>query len=281
MIMLVQTIGRLRPIFQFLTTPTRFQGDRLFIGLAIAATGMSVLFLGMLTLDDRIFVDESVWLKPFKFAVSFAVLFGTLAFASERLLDAMRRSLFIFILAVATAAAFAFEMAYISSQAARQEESHFTESSDFHERMYSLMGLGATTVMTAVAVVGLIALIDRTAPLKQGLRLGIGLGFLMTTVLTLWVAGDLAENGRFIGVPDTDHARLPLLGWSMEVGDLRPAHFLSLHAMQVIPFLGFLADKMGLSLRAIWAVAALYAGLTVVVLLQALQGVPLITATLN
>ncbi|MFM7344942.1 MAG: hypothetical protein ACKO1J_06200, partial [Tagaea sp.] len=73
-------------------------------------------------------------------------------------------------------------------------------------------------------------------------------------------------------------ARLPFLGWSREVGDLRPAHFLALHAMQVLPAAGYALDRLGADARFVWIGAISYALLTASVFTQALQGVPLIGA---
>lgn len=250
-----------------------------FWRMTVAAVGMTVLIFGMLVLDDRRIGAEAIWLKPFKFAVSFALLFATLALVTERLSQPVRTGLVLLLAAAGSAAAFAFEMAYIAAQAARQEASHFNGSSAFHEMMYGLMGLGATILMVAIAVVGIAGWLDRGARFAPGLRLGLGLGFGLTVVLTSWVAGELAGNdGRYIGVPTEGGPRVPVLGWSMEVGDLRPAHFLALHAMQVLPVAGILVDRFALPARTTWIVAVLYAILTVLVFLQALQGVPLISA---
>lgn len=277
--MLAQNIERLRAALIFVSFPTLVDGARLFHGLAIAALGMTVLTLGMLGLDDRTVAGEAVWLKPFKFSVSFAVLFGTLGFAAGRLSHSWRMSWIILAGAVASAAAFAFEMAYISAQAARQEASHFNESTPYHQMMYALMGTGATVLMVTIVIVGVAVWADRYARVGPGLKLGIGLGFLLTAVLTTWVAGELAGNGgRYVGLPGDGHSRIPLLGWSMEVGDLRPAHFFALHAMQVLPLAGHLADRYGAHRRSLWMAAVLYAIFTTVVFLQALRGAPLISA---
>jgi hypothetical protein len=70
---------------------------------------------------------------------------------------------------------------------------------------------------------------------------------------------------------------IPGLGWSGEVGDLRPAHFLALHAMQALPLLGWWLDRRGQpGTRVLWVVAAVYALATAAVFGQALAGWPLV-----
>ncbi len=271
-------LSRLRTATNTLVLPTRFDAAVWFERLTFAAIGMTLLTLGMLLLDGRLLDAEPVWLKPFKFAVSFAVLFATLAWVAGRLSSLWRTSWVLVGAAGASAAAFIFEMGYIGAQAARQEHSHFNDSTPFHEMMYGLMGTGATALMLTVGAVGLAAWADQDARLEARLRLSIVLGFLMTVVLTFWVASELAGNGRYIGVPSESAARLPIFGWSMEVGDLRPAHFFSLHAMQALPAFGYLADRFDYSPRVVWIAAVIYASFTITVFFAAMQGVPLISA---
>ena len=93
------------------------------------------------------------------------------------------------------------------------------------------------------------------------------------------MAGELAGNGgRYIGTPSVDGSRLPIVGWSMEVGDLRPAHFFALHAMQVLPACGYIASRFDFSQRLVWIATALYASFTITVFLTALRGIPLISS---
>jgi hypothetical protein len=270
---------QIRSAVEVLARPTRFDAARWFDGLFLAALGMTILILGMYAIDGRMLNGEPVWHKPFKFAVSFAILFVTLAWASKKLSGTWRKSLVLVTGAGASATAFFFEMSYIGAQAARQELSHFNETTPFHEMMYGLMGNGATVLMLTVSVVAVAILMDRDARIDQCLRLSIGLGFLLTVALTFWVAGELAGNGgRYIGTPSVDGSKVPIVGWSMEVGDLRPAHFFALHAMQVLPALGYVASRFGLSQRLLWIATVLYASFTILVFMTALRGIPLISS---
>jgi hypothetical protein len=257
---------------------TSLDGYAGFKALTIASAALTIIIGGLLALDPRMLGTELTWLKPFKFAISFAVLFGTLALFTSQLSYQSRFGLVAVVAVVACAAAFLFEMTYMIGQAARVELSHFNESSGFHEMMYGLMGLGATSLMLSVLAIGVLVVCDRTGSIGPAIRLAIGLAAVITATLTFWIGGELAGNGgRFIGTPSLDGAKIPLLGWSMEVGDLRPAHFLSLHALQVIPLIGWLVDRHQHAIGVVWSSAILYSLLTVVVFFQALSGAPLLS----
>ena len=69
--------------------------------------------------------------------------------------------------------------------------------------------------------------------------------------------------GHFVGTPVTG-ASVPILGWSLEVGDLRVPHFLATHAMHAVPafallFAWFLRPVP--ALRATVALTAIYPAL--------------------
>jgi hypothetical protein len=71
------------------------------------------------------------------------------------------------------------------------------------------------------------------------LREAVGLGLVLTFLLTVPVAGWMSQHGgHFVGDPAAG-GRLPVLGWSTEVGDLRAAHFLATHALHVIPLVAW------------------------------------------
>lgn len=247
-----------------------------------ALTGFSLaLLLGFAAaaaLDARTLDGANVWLKPAKFALSFVVLYATMALVAERLsADAREGRLMRIVLAVMTVATVG-EMAYIAGQAGRGVHSHFSVYTPLTSLMYTLMGIGAVALVVCIGIVGMLAWRDRAARFGPALRLGVGLGFVLSAVLTFVIAGYLGGHGsHFVGTPSPGAAALPLFGWSLEVGDLRPAHFLALHAMQVLPLLGLWLDRRGQRSPLLpWAAAATYAALTVGVFVQALMGLPLV-----
>ena len=87
-----------------------------------------------------------------------------------------------------------------------------------------------------------------------------------------------ANEGHHVGLHPEGGAVLPLFGWSGITGDLRPAHFAALHAMQALPLLGLWLDRRGGdgAVRTMRLAAAGYATVTLAIFAQALLGLPLI-----
>ena len=74
---------------------------------------------------------------------------------------------------------------------------------------------------------------------------------------------------------------LPMLNWSTTGGDFRVAHFLGIHALQILPIAGWLIDRLNALPRrakatAFVAVSAGYVLLMGFVFMQAMNGVPLV-----
>ncbi|MEM8917228.1 MAG: hypothetical protein AAGE37_00095 [Pseudomonadota bacterium] len=240
-----------------------------------------VSFLAILLVqqfDPRLIEGVSVWAKPAKFAISTAIHYATLALVVRLLSDSWQYSNLLFWFAAFSVLWAVLEVAYIAIQGGRAMPSHFNVSTSFYATMYSLMAFGAVMVILPAAVVGTLAALDDQSVMSLPLRVAIACGLIGGTVLTLVTAFRLGGNmGPFVGTELLDAARMPITGWSLTVGDLRPAHFLSTHMIQVIPMFGIVAGRY---LQVNWAVTAiviftlLWTLFTIRIFLIALNGRP-------
>jgi hypothetical protein len=96
--------------------------------------------------------------------------------------------------------------------------------------------------------------------------------------------GPRIAGAHSVGVADGGPG-LPVVGWSTVAGDLRPAHFVGIHAMQLLPFFGwfialrrnaFARFKEAHRLALISTVGFAYLALVVLLVWQALRGQSLI-----
>lgn len=221
---------------------------------ALLFLALFMLCIGLSLLDTRLFQGASVWAKPAKFFLSLAVHLLTVTAALLLLPDETRRGQVARAAAGAIVAMSVLETAYISFRAARGEASHFNTQSEAAALLYAAMGAGAVLIMLATAAVGLLVLRHGPANL---LGRTTGWSFLLAAATTVWTGLAIGSMGsHWIGGDQTDVTGLPLFGWSTTGGDLRPAHFLSLHVMQALPLVA-LAGRARLVMAAglVWAAA--------------------------
>ena len=241
----------------------------LVLGLAL------IPIFAAMAIDGRLYQDVDIWVKPAKFLASLSLYTLNLALFARLLPPGTtaRRSYRAFSWVVVFC--ILAEMAWIGGAAAMGTGSHFNRTTPAMDVIYSLMGLFAITLTSASLVYGIAILRHRAAPVAPPLRLAVGLGLVLTFVLTVPVAMTMAMGtGHFVGTPQTG-ALLPVLGWSREVGDLRVAHFLATHAMQVVPLLSLAVLALGRAATGtVWAIAAGYTALTLATFAQALAGRP-------
>ena len=251
-----------------------------FRTLTVVAVALFVLSALWGSFDTRLIEHSPVWMKPLKFSLSLAILFATLELVESRLSDRVRNGWTLRITAWVMAAAFLSEMAYIFFQAAQAEGSHFNYSTPFHEFMYSVvMAGGAVALVAGVGLIGWLVKRDDEADLSPVMREAIWLGFILSFVLTMIVAGYLSSNGNhFVGLHPEGAPSIPLFGWSGVTGDLRPAHFLSLHAMQLLPLIAIWLERREVQqgIGVVRSVAVGYTLVTLGVFAMALARIPLI-----
>ncbi|SDY33839.1 hypothetical protein [Hymenobacter psychrophilus] len=235
-----------------------------------------LMALALLPFDGRAVTGLAVWLKPAKFAVSITLYVWTLGWLLAGL--PARAQCAVRGLSWGVGLSMVVEIGCVFLQAARGTTSHYNAASLFDGVVFGLMGVFilVNTLLTFWAVY----LVWRYRPAGPagyvwGVRLGLAL-FLVGSVL----GGMMIHLSQHtVGAPDGGPG-LPGLGWSTRAGDLRPAHFLGLHSLQLVPLLGWVLSRW-LPRRAVlltWLGAALYAMVVASLFVLALRGVPLLPA---
>jgi hypothetical protein len=257
---------------------------------ALVVATLAILALALPTIvallvETRTLAGLNVWIKPLKFDASVALLLATYAigFGLAREDDRRRRWVRGAVGLVVVSAV--LEIAYIILQAARGEASHFNVSSAWEVLAFQLMGLFAVILTAGAGVAAVLVWRAGAKGLGDGLWLGLVVGFALTFVLGIVTGFAIGGNGgHFVAatgaMPVDDLDGIPVFGWSRDVGDLRAAHFVGLHILQVLPFVGWAADRLApRASRPVVVVTALaLTGLTVWALAVALSGQSVVPA---
>ncbi|MEV1157450.1 hypothetical protein AB0J27_18840 [Micromonospora chokoriensis] len=257
----------------------------LMIFVSAMAVLAAVCAVGILV-DSRVLTGAPIWLKPFKFAVSFVLYGATLAWMLTLLPRRSRAAEWAATVVVAMAV---IEMVVIVGQVVRGQTSHFNGTSALNGALFSVMGAAIMVLFLAHLLIGIVVLIrripDRAAATAVGWGLGLSLlGMLaaIPMVLPMQEPGiDGISGAHSVGVVDGG-AGLPVVGWSTTGGDLRIGHFVGLHALQALPILAILLSRFATRLdertrvRLLVVAGAAYGVLTVLLTWQALRGQPLL-----
>lgn len=187
--------------------------------------------------DPRTLREVGIWVKPMKFMAATALFVWTTVWVSELANSSFthtHRYLEITALIVITSL---FEVAYITYQAAQGAPSHYNNSDAWHSFMFALM---------AIAAVGLTAsqgwlaweLWESSAKTQLsvttwGVITSLTLTFILSTISGFLLGGNQPPAG----------SGLPMVGWHV-YKDIRPSHFVGVHAQQLIPLLGIVADRL-------------------------------------
>lgn len=212
----------------------------------------------------------NAWYKPFKFFLSTTVFVWSMAW----FLGYLPPSGMITAYAWGMVVLFTFEDAYIIIQAWRGQMSHFNVSTPILSSLWTLMAFAALSISIWTLVVSVPFFGTGLNHLEDyyvwSIRLAM-IGFVIFSIEGMAMGARMAHT---VGGSDGS-AGLPVLNWSRTLGDLRIAHFLGMHALQVIPLVSFYLVK---NVRGTFVFGVLYLAFVTFSLVQALRGKPLIPA---
>ena len=247
------------------------------VGAALLAAMIPTGWLALI--DDRTLNDVGIWDKPLKFQLSTGMFLLMASWVFTRLPAGWRHNLAGRYVIWAAIVSTLFEVGYIVFQASRGQASHFNYSNGFTIAMYGLMGAGAV-ILTSTALVQGVGVLRHDAGDPSAFRRALGWGLILTFLLGTATGAYMSAqmSGHWVGGPASDAGDLPLLGWSTTAGDLRPPHFLGVHAAQVLPVTALIllaVARRHADLLTRLAIAG-YVAITVAVFWQAVSGLPLI-----
>jgi hypothetical protein len=257
------------------------------LGFIMAADLVLTMF-GMVV-DRRLITGAPAWLKPAKFALSTMIAAWSFAFciASTSIWPRLTRALDVIL-----AGALLLEIALIDMQAARGIASHFNFATRFDGAVFGIMGVSIACIWLAMLLLTVVLFRQSFVSSAWGwsLRLGMVLALVGTGsggLMTIPTPQQLAEAhaiGRLpiagshtVGAPDGGRG-LPVTGWNADHGDLRVAHFLGMHGLQVLPLLAWWIARRRAPPAArtqrnlIFLMAASYLAFFLLVLAQAFRG---------
>jgi hypothetical protein len=210
-------------------------GAALFLLLVMIQT-----FLAM-AIEARTLNGINVWIKPAKFELSVAVQFLTVAWFLQLLPFEQRASRLATTLCQTMAVVGILEIAYIALQASKGEASHFNSSTPLTLLLYSLMGIGAITMLSISGWLGVMILRhgETSNPFVYVAGLSLIAGSLLGSLTGIFIS---IHQSHWLGGLHTDAGGLPIFGWSRTGGDLRVAHFFGMHIMQAVPIATWLTS---------------------------------------
>ncbi|MCF2487788.1 hypothetical protein [Dyadobacter sp. CY347] len=211
----------------------------------------------------------NVWYKPFKFALSIGTFCWTMGWYTGylELPDQVSRYSWTTIILLG------FELFYITFQAARGQLSHYNVSSSLYTSLTAAMAFAAIGATLYTGYIGILFCTGQFPALPGYYLWAIRIGIFLFVIFA-FEGAIIGANGSHSVGGSGDGDGIPLLNWSRKYGDLRIAHFVGMHALQVLPLMAYylLRDS-----KLVIVLGLAYGALALFCLLQALNSKPLLS----
>ncbi len=240
-----------------------------WFGLFNIAVGLICLM--MMQLDSQRIMNVNRWLKPMKFYFSVGLMIFTMGWLLYYLKDTGKIIRYTWLLIVTMF----FENGLILLQAIRGTTSHYNESTAVDAIVFYLMAFFILLFTITFVFINIAFFRQKDFSISESYLWGIRLGILLFILFSLEGGMMIGLSKHTVGAADGSPG-LPLTNWSRGFGDLRIAHFLGLHALQLLPMAGYYIAK---SKKQIIILSVIYFGIVMAVFIQALYGKPFLNFT--
>lgn len=235
-----------------------------YYGLICFAAG--IIFFVLSKINPNPILGISGWIKPFKFCSSVALMAWTMAYYMQFLENTRQVSMYSWSLIILLSV----ELILIAYQASRGKISHFNRENTAGIIIFGAMGVAITIFMLHTVYIAILffSQVKFDAPAVLILAIKLSMVIMILFAFEGFVMG--AYMKHTVGANDGSTG-LPIVNWSTNHGDLRVAHFLGMHALQLIPLISYVLAK---TRRDVIIISAIYFVYVTYTLVQALQGKP-------
>ena len=250
----------------FLKTLRKRNPVLFFFGLLNLA---GVLICGVLILlTTQQVLGINAFIKPLKFFLSIWIFTWTMGWIMHLLNNQRKVVAYSWMVVIV----FVIEMLIITWQAANGRLSHFNITTFLYARLFDVMGVAITTLAIWTGYIGYLFFRQKHFNASDAYIWGIRLGIILFVLFAFEGFMMAARLAHTVGASDGGPG-LPLTNWSTQHGDLRIAHFLGMHSLQLLPLFGFYIARKS---QQVIVFAVLYAAIASFLLFKAMQGSPLL-----
>jgi hypothetical protein len=226
--------------------------------------------LTLFFLDDRQLMGINVWIKPMKFTLSVSIYLWTFAWLLQYLTHKRK----VTIISIGIFLTMAVEISLILLQASRGVQSHFNVYTALDGMIFATMGI-LIAINSLLNLYVFILFFSKEVSLERTTLMAWRMGLFF--IFLAGISGALMSQhlAHTYGAPDGG-AGIPFLNWSTTAGDLRIAHFITMHGLQFFPLLAwFLRERVANVVIVIQIVFVVYLAVSLLLHNMALQGKPL------
>ncbi len=227
-----------------------------------------IVSLGMTQASDIIVLGINAWIKPMKFFFSIWIFCWTMGWFLYYLNYKKQAKIYTWVVVIVMI----IEQVIITWQAVNGRLSHFNITTKFYQSLFTIMGIAIATLTVWTGVIGYYFFKQKQFNLPRPYIWGIRLGIILFVIFS-FEGGIMASRlSHTVGAADGGPG-LPVVNWSTQYGDLRVAHFIGIHSLQVLPLFGYYIAKNN---RQVQLFAAGYFILTMYLLIRAFMKAPLL-----